>query len=186
MAFILIGCLAFSFLYLFDFNKIRLNCKSINVCFAISVVLLAYSTIGILLGHYKRTIVNLPLQIIAGFFAVIALILLLYSLFFALPFNATYVDAEDNNTVVDTGMYALCRHPGVIWFFFLYLFLWLSSGIKIMMWAGLVWTLMDVFHVYLQDNWFFPLSLKDYELYKTGTPFLIPSLGSIKKSITTF
>jgi hypothetical protein len=83
-------------------------------------------------------------------------------------------------------MFALARHPGVVWFFFLYIFLWLASGIEIMLWAGLIWTAMDVFHVYLQDTLFFPLTFKDYDVYKTTTPFLIPNLTSIKKCLATF
>jgi hypothetical protein len=82
-------------------------------------------------------------------------------------------------------MYALCRHPGVIWFFFLYLFLFLSTGTKVMLQAWIVWTVMDIIHIYVQDKWIFPKSLCDYQVYQGNTPFLIPSIASIKKCFST-
>lgn len=107
--------------------------------------------------------------------------LFFYTLFFALPFRKTYCGAEDIEKVIDTGMYALCRHPGVIWFFFLFLFLWMASGKAMMLQAAIIWTIMDIIHVYIQDRWIFPKTLTGYELYKEKAPFLIPNLSSIRK-----
>lgn len=186
MKYVIIGCLAFGFMYVFDLNKIRIKVQGLNIFFAITVGLLAYATFGILTGGYDRISVSLPVQIIAGIFAGVALVLLLYSLFGALPFRRTYVEKNGNNTVINTGMYALCRHPGVIWFFFLFLFFSLATGIKLMMLATLIWTALDVVHVYIQDRWLFPMTLKDYELYQKETPFLIPNRESSKRCIATF
>jgi hypothetical protein len=47
--FYLYWCLAFIFFYVFDFNKIKLLNKNINICFVAGIVLLAASTVGILL-----------------------------------------------------------------------------------------------------------------------------------------
>lgn len=185
MKYVLIGCLAFGFMYVFDFNKIKFKVQGLNVFFAITVGLLAYATFGILTGGYDRIFVSFPVQIIAGILAGVSLVLLLYSLFRALPFRRTYVESNEDNPVINTGFYALCRHPGVIWFFFFFLFLSLASGIKIMILATLIWTALDVVHVYFQDRWFFPLTLKDYDLYQKETPFLIPTRESIKRCIAT-
>lgn len=166
MVFVLTGCLAFGFLYIFDFNKILWHRRILNLNFGIGVSLLVFSTVGILYnallpnGYERFDHPALPVGIVAGLLAAVALMLMVYSLFFALPFKETYVNPKEKNSIIDTGMYALCRHPGVIWFFFFYLFLWLASGVKLMLWAGLVWTFMDVLHVYIQDRWLFPQSLK--------------------------
>lgn len=56
MTFILIGCLAFVFFCVFDLNKVTFRLKAINIGFAIGIVLIAYSTIGILLGDYGGVI----------------------------------------------------------------------------------------------------------------------------------
>jgi len=186
MAFIVIGCLAFGFLYLFDINKISWRIKSINLCFAVGCALLAFSTGGILINGYGGFYIPLPFRVVFAVLAAAALALLVFSLFFALPVNQTYVNPKEENPVVDTGMYALCRHPGVIWFFLFYLFLWLASGLKLMLWAGLIWTIMDVIHVYIQDRWLFPQCLQDYHMYRSTTPFLVPTLSSMKRSVATF
>lgn len=191
MVFVLTGCLAFGFLYIFDFNKILWHRKILNVNFGIGVGLLVLSTLGILYNGFLqngkgRFDLALPVGFAAGFLAAVALVLMVYSLFFALPFKETYVNPKEKNSVIDTGMYALCRHPGVIWFFFFYLFLWLASGANLMLWAGLIWTFMDVLHVYIQDRWLFSRGLKGYEHYRKTTPFLIPTLPSIKRSLADF
>ena len=110
---------------------------------------------------------------------------MLYALFIALPFQKTYMEIEKDNKVIDKGMYALCRHPGVLWFFFFYLFLWLASGKMIIMWAGIIWTIMDIIHVYVQERWLFPKNLRGYDQYQKRVPFLIPNARSIKQFILT-
>ncbi len=37
--------------------------------------------------------------------------------------------------MVDTGLYALCRHPGVIFFFLAYLCMAFAAGSDLMFWA---------------------------------------------------
>lgn len=185
MIFVALGCLAFVLLYIFDLNKIMFFDKRLNICFALGVAVIAVSTIGVLLDRGKSFEVSISLQLLFGVLSIISLCLIIYSLFFALPFVKTYIDIEKENTVVDTGMYALCRHPGVIWFFFFYLYLWLASGKTMVMWAGIIWTAMDIIHVYVQDRWLFPKTMSGYVQYKSKVPFLIPSLASIKKSYIT-
>lgn len=183
MIFIVTGCLAFIFLYFFDLNRIYFFRNYLNIFFALGVSFLVISTTGILLGAYERFYVPVYLQLIWGVLSLIALVLMVYSLFFALPFKHTYIEVKKESAIVETGMYALCRHPGVIWFFFFYLFLWLASGIEIMMWAGIIWTFMDTVYVYVQDRWIFPKMIKGYGSYKRQVPFLIPNLGSVKRVI---
>lgn len=185
MIFIAIGCFAFVFFYIFDLNKIIFLHKTFNICFATGVAFLIFSTLGILFGDFEQIETASGLRIIFSGLSIVSLLLMLYSLFFALPFGKTYMGMEKENNVVDTGMYALCRHPGVIWFFFFYLFLWLASGIKIIFWAAFIWTVMDIIHVYVQDRWLFPKTLKRYELYKKNVPFLIPDFNSIKRMFMT-
>ncbi|MFX4263474.1 hypothetical protein ACOBQJ_14915 [Pelotomaculum propionicicum] len=184
MIFIITGCLAFIFFYIFDLNKAKFRKKGLNLSFAAGIAFLSASTAGILLGDYEGFEPTITLKVLFGLLSVASLFMLLYSLFAALPFGETYREAERGNTVVDRGLYALCRHPGVIWFFFFYLFLWLACGKAIMMWAGIVWTIMDIIYVYVEDRWFFPSAINGYEQYKSKVPFLIPNPASIKKCFT--
>jgi protein-S-isoprenylcysteine O-methyltransferase Ste14 len=184
MIYIVIGCLAFVFFYIFDLNKITFIHKYINMSFAAGGIILVASTLGILWGDYKAFDAPILLRWFFGLLSLVSLILMLYSLFYALPFSKTYVVTEPGR-LIDTGMWALCRHAGVLWFIFLYLFLWLASGKTMMMWAWIIWTFMDVIHVYVQDRWLFPKIFPDYDQYKNRVPFLIPTPVSIKKCIAT-
>lgn len=180
MLYIVIGCLAFIFIYLFDINKIKRVHKAFNLTFAVGLLMLAFSTVAILLWEQPSFELPLYAKIIFVLLALIALALQLAALFVSLPFKKTYVGLE-RNQVVDTGMYALSRHPGVICFFFIYLFLWLASGKMLLLWAGIIWTGLDILHVYIQDRWLFPPMLKGYEQYREKAPFLIPTKASIKR-----
>lgn len=181
--YLFIGCLAFVIVYFFDLNKMKQINPILGLAFPIAFILQVWATAGIWITGKENF--RLP-GFLPGLFTVFAIVffgLMLYTLFFALPFNKTYIEMDTLNNVVDSGMYALCRHPGVIWFFFLYICLWLASGKMLMLWAGLLWTGLDVLHVYIQDRWQFPVMLSGYDVYIRNVPFLIPSVKSVKNCI---
>ena len=106
--------------------------------------------------------------------------------FFALPFSRTYVKGAGGD-VVDTGLYALCRHPGVLFFFGLYLWVWLLSGRDAMLICAVVLSACDVLHVWVQDRYYFPKTIRGYDGYRRRVPFLIPtaaSLGHCARTLT--
>ena len=72
------------------------------------------------------------------------LALLLYTLFFALPFSATYAPGSGPAPLCRTGVYALCRHPGVLWLSLFYFSLWLAAGSAELFAAFLGYTVLDV------------------------------------------
>lgn len=183
MLFIIIGCLAFFFFIIFDLNKVIFIHKWINLCFFIGLVLIGLSTVVLLFDNFKSSDIFTPMQWLAGTLAFTSLLLMVYTLFLGIPFTKTYIETNKGNTVVNTGMYALCRHPGVIWFFFFYLFLACASGNQLLMLAAMVWTTMDIVYVYIQDRWIFPIILDAYQHYQTQVPFLIPDLISIRNCI---
>jgi protein-S-isoprenylcysteine O-methyltransferase Ste14 len=184
MIYIYTGCLAFMFFCIFDLNKIKFRKKSINLSFAAGIVLLAAATLGILLKESSGFDVSLLNKLFFGALSITSLSMMLFSLFAALPCSETYMELKQENNVVDQGIYALCRHPGVIWFFFFYLFLWLASGKTMMLWAGIIWTTMDIIYVYIEDRWFFPAAINGYDKYKNEVPFIIPTPASIKRCLT--
>ena len=181
MTYILIGCLAFILFLIFDLNKLNRYYKHLNLSFILGLSLLLFCTIALLVIDDKNWVLPF-LKIGAGFIAFLSLLMLIYTLFGAMPFKQTYIETK-RNTVIRTGMYALCRHPGVLWFFLFYLFLGLAAGSKLILVAALVWTSLDIIYVYIQDRWIFPGTLEDYDLYQKNVPFLIPDSASVKNCI---
>lgn len=170
MSLILTGTLAFLILTLFDYNKLKLLHPLLNGLFAVGVAMLIYATAMILFVEVPLfSFTALP---VFWVLAVIGFVEMIYALFFALPFSKTYVKTEVNSALVTTGLYGLCRHPGV-WGFFLFYFCGaLATGNGTLLIAAIVWSIMDVLHVYIQDSLFFVKTLDGYTLYKQTTPFL--------------
>lgn len=117
--------------------------------------------------------------------SVFFLILLIYTLFFALPFEETYVMQEAHRTY-DKKMYALCRHPGVLWFAGFYGCLWLAFGTKPMLVMAIWFSFLNFCYIVLQDCYTFPKVFSDYGDYRKRVPFLIPDRKSLKRCMDTF
>lgn len=117
--------------------------------------------------------------------AVMFLTLLIYTLFFALPFEETYV-SQDAHKTYDKKMYALCRHPGVLWFADFYFCLWLALGGMPLLVMAVWFSFLNFCYVVLQDFYTFPQVFSDYEDYKKRVPFLIPNRKSLKRCFETF
>jgi protein-S-isoprenylcysteine O-methyltransferase Ste14 len=66
----------------------------------------------------------------------VSVCLLVYSLFFEIPFQQTYVDARVGDELVKTGTYALVRHPGALWFALLPVSLSLVSRARLLLIAA--------------------------------------------------
>jgi protein-S-isoprenylcysteine O-methyltransferase Ste14 len=155
----------------------------INICYALGLLLLSFCTIALIIGSFKISKIFSTWQWLAGTLSFISLLLLVYTLFLEIPFTKTYIETTKRNAVVNTGMYALCRHPGAIWVFLFYIFLALASGNKLLLWAAVTWTVLNTIYVYIQDRWIFPIILNDYQSYQKNVPFLIPNLKSIRNCV---
>jgi protein-S-isoprenylcysteine O-methyltransferase Ste14 len=178
------GCIGFGVLYLFDFNKVKKIHPLINSLFSVGVALLVFSTVKIFFNQNIDFTLPVSFKILFIILSFISACIMFYALFGALPFKATYVSGQGNK-VIDTGFYALCRHPGVWAFFFTYFFLFLASGKWMMLYATVLWTLMDILHVWVQDRYFFPHTLDGYTDYQKKTPFLLITKESFNRFRTT-
>ena len=184
MLYVLSGCLSFLPLYLFDRLKLRGAGRLPGLLFLLGCLGIFISTAGAYFSGSPRFILPPWLSILVGSLAIIFALMLLWALFFSLPFERTYVEGT-GNAVVDTGLYALCRHPGVLFFCGLYLCVWLVSGRDTMLLCALMLTLSDILHVYVQDRIYFPKTLTGYAAYRTQVPFLIPTAASVRRCIQT-
>ena len=116
--------------------------------------------------------------------ALLFFILLIYTLFFALPFEETYVTQTGKQTY-DKGMYALCRHPGVLWFAGFYFSLWFALGSAALLWIAILYSGLNVAYIILQDMVTFPRIFSDYADYRRRVPFLLPTPASLKRCVLT-
>lgn len=185
MIYVIMGCLAFLFLFIFDINKIKTKITILNSMFALGASLLFYASIMLIISTPQDFEVSLWGVVLFSILSFISGLFMFYALFGALPFKKTYVQVN-HNQVIDSGLYALCRHPGVWGFFFMYLFAFLASGRWIVLIACIVWTVMDILHVWIQDVYFFPKMLQGYTSYQKHTPFLVFNSNSLQRCLNTF
>jgi len=110
--------------------------------------------------------------------------LLEYSaLFPSLPSASTYLGENERNPLVDSGMYALCRHPGALWFPIFSLSLALGLGNWELLAAAGLASALNLLYVWFQDRLIFPKTITDYAQYRKSTPFLLPTRQSISRAI---
>ncbi len=179
---VMIGCLSFVIMMLNDINQIFNQYKIGKYAFAIGCILLGMVTIMMIIKADFSIENTGALQWCLLMMSIGSFVLLIYTLFFALPFKGTYIE-QDQLKVYDKGVYALCRHPGVLWLFFFYWFLSLFLSSSELRTAAVMFSLMNFIYAYLQDKLIFPRTLAGYDEYQKSVPFLIPTLTSCKQCL---
>lgn len=186
MCAVYVGGAAFALYFLYDLNSVLWNNRLLHGSFFLGCLLLLAATAADLWSGWPGARLLSPLRLLCLLAAAVCLGLLIYTLFFALPFEETYQEQERRGrTVCATGMYALCRHPGILWFFFLYLLLGLAFAPSPLLSHGLFYSLCNLLYAAFQDLWTFPRTFRDYRQYQKKTPFLLPTPASIRRAVET-
>ncbi len=176
---ITMGIIGFLFCYLYDVNQVKLHKQYLKGSFFIGSALICIASITMFITSF--TYFNFT---ILGFLYLLLYIiflgLLIYTLFFALPFDQTYAQQEVNKTYRD-GVYALCRHPGFWCMFFLYLMQAFAFSTSEVWWAFIIFNSMNLIYILLQDYWSFPKLFVDYEQYKRAVPFLLIKKNNVAR-----
>ena len=176
------GCLAFGLFFLGDWNDWKWGKAPLRMCFPAGFLLLAEETARLAWNGAPV----LPSGARGAFYvlAAIFLALLIHALFFALPAGDSYARQAAKRRACTTGVYALCRHPGVLWFAGLYLCLWAAAGLPLA--AAAAFCALDVLLVIFEDLVVFPARLEGYDDYRRTTPFLLPNRGSLRACLKRY
>jgi len=180
MNWIIVGCIAFILLTLFDANKHYHWHSALNLLFPLAIGILIWAAVSLGLNQaYYGNFQAYPL-----FYGLVLLGILeqFYALFFALPTKSTYVGLGPI-PLVNTGLYGLCRHPGVWGFFAIGLGLTLATGSVLIAFASITWFLFDLLHIAVEDFIFFPLFIPGYLDYQKQVPFLFFGVKEIKRCL---
>lgn len=170
-----LGVLSFALFFLSDCNDTWWKIAFGKGLFPLSCILLVIALAGQL--HFSKSMFSfIPGQLICLALAAGALWLELDALFFSLPRQASYGQPGEQRAVCEKGVYALCRHPGVLFFCFLMLFLWLGAGLS--PFAAAVYGLLDVLLAAFEDQVVFARRIEGYSEYQAEVPFLIPNQRS--------
>lgn len=165
-----LGILAFALMLLGDLNDAQFGQKPLKLCFPTGIILLAAATyFGCDFGR-----ISVVWCIAAGAF----LLLLLYSLFGSFSVRDAYVEQGCGRRVCDRGVYAMCRHPGVL--FFAGLYACLHFAVRLPASHTILYIALNLLLAVFEDSAVFPKVLGGYDEYKTRVPFIIPTMKSLR------
>ena len=105
------------------------------------------------------------------------------SLFGALPVKETYIGTYPAQKLVDSGLYAMCRHPGAIFFPLMSVCLALGLGSVSLLNSSLLASSLNLLYVLFQDQVVFPATIPGYGSYRQRVPFLLPTAQSIARAL---
>ena len=182
---LLLGMLGFLLFFLYDVNSFTWRSRLLHKSFALGVTLLAAATVLDLAAALRMGAFSGLKDLILLVAGALCLAALVYCLFFALPFAETYQDTDGPPAVCDRGVYALCRHPGVLCMLGMYLFWGFGALPATMLRNGLIFSGFNTVYVCFQDRMTFPRTFPDYPDYQKNVPFLIPTGASIRAAWRT-
>ncbi|MDD3027715.1 MAG: hypothetical protein PHI41_06705 [Erysipelotrichaceae bacterium] len=181
MIYYLVAIGVFSLYIIYDINSVTIKNHWLDKLFLLASVIFTITNV-VMIFRLKNAIAFTSSTIVLIGCALIFLSLLIYTLFFALPFEATYVSFNQTKTI-RTGMYGLSRHIGVLWFILMYVCLiFVFNDFTFTLFASIS-SLMNLIYIVIQDNFTFVRVFWDYQEYKQEVPFLIPTYSSVKRVI---
>ena len=184
MIYIVIGCLGFLIAHLIDIVSLKRMPAAKPITWFLGIGMLAYALVMICLQ--SNTLILPAWSTWLGWALLsISFALLLYALFINLPLSNTYIASGVNNELIRTRLYALVRHPGVIWFILVMVALILVSKSSLLLIAAPIFILLDIVLVVCQDKFFFGRMFDSYDSYRGETPMLIPNRRSINVFINS-
>ena len=178
---LILGIAAFVLFFLYDINSITRQYSLPHCFFTVGTVLLAAATILDLVTGWQAGAFAGALDYVLLAGGALCFGGLIYCLFFALPFKETYAAPSTGRRVYSGGVYALCRHPGILCFFAMELLLGLAALPEKMLLRGMIFSLLNLAYAYFQDRISFPRTFCDYTDYQKRVPFLIPNGSSIRR-----
>lgn len=181
MNYSIIGALSYILFYIYDINEIKKFHKIIKGAFILGFIIQIGATIGIIIDNLEY----LKISVLGLVITIFGISFLIYSLFFTLPFEETYLKIGEKRIVYNKGVYAMSRHPGVIFYVIFYIGLAILQPNMITISTYIIWSLLNISYIIFQDLWTFPRAFDDYHKYRQNTPFLIPTIKSIKSLIET-
>ena len=159
--------------FLYDWNRVFLKKKWFVPLFAAGNLLLAVVGGRMVYACVSSGIKEQSVWLLPGAFF---LAVLIYTLYFALPFDNTYCQEADRHKVCRSGMYGWCRHPGIWWFFGCFFCVGLSTGNPNRVMLSLCLSFLNLLYAWYQDRLIFVEEFSDYRDYQEQVPFLLPRL----------
>lgn len=183
---LVLGIAAFALCFIYDINSFVWKKAVLHCFFALGAVLLTFASAIDLWHAFRAGAFGTGIDVFLLVLTAAALAALIYSLFFALPFEETYIKNSERPAVYDKGVYALCRHPGVLFYFLMQLFFGMAALPEKAIINGLVFSGLNILYAWFQDRITFEKTFSNYSDYRNRVPFLVPTVRSCISAYRSF
>jgi protein-S-isoprenylcysteine O-methyltransferase Ste14 len=182
MKYILLGAAGFALMHLLDFVSLKKVPTLKPICSISGTAMIVIAATMVAVEGERFT---LPAWASAAGWTlfIVSAGLTAYSLYFALPLGSTYIKTGTSGQLVTDGVYALVRHPWLLFFVLSMTGLSLGSRSALAAEAGLAWTALSALLVFVQDQKIFPRMFNGYPEYQKTTPMLLPTRHSVSAFI---
>lgn len=182
---LLIGTVGFVLYFIYDINSIKKPKSIARYFFGVGSIFVCGSFVYEL--YVQKSYIEISSSIFLIYVCLMLLFtgLLIYTLFFCFDAEETYLQVSRQRTAYTKGMYALCRHPGVLWFTGCFVCLYGITRERETFFYATFMILYNVCYVILQDVYVFPRTFINYREYQQETPFLMPNIKSVRRCFTT-
>lgn len=154
--------------------------------------LFAMSAAGHLFGWYRlmryssRWNPPTPLRAVCLVLFPLGACAMFYSILIKIPFRKAWIEEGHQDELITTGVYALTRHPGVLWYSLAVLAAAVATRSRRLLLAAPVLIAGDVAHVAFQEREVLNRVFGDaYHDYQQTTPFVVPTVQSILRCVET-
>lgn len=113
---LLIGTVGFVLYFIYDINSIKKPKSIARYFFGVGSIFVCGSFVYELYVQKSYIEISSSIFLICVCLMLLFTGLLIYTLFFCFDAEETYLQVSRQRTAYTKGMYALCRHPGVLWF----------------------------------------------------------------------
>ena len=176
----------FALYLLYDIDSFAALWKPLRWGFTAGTLLIAAATVMQLYTAFSEEAFSGFWDILLLLLGVLAFAAMVYCLFFALPFDETYTNPEQGRRTYTFGVYALCRHPGILCFFAMFLFWGIAALPTNFLWYGMTLSVLNLAYAFFQDIVTFPKTFCDYNDYREKVPFLLPTAASFLRAVKTW
>jgi protein-S-isoprenylcysteine O-methyltransferase Ste14 len=177
-----IGLAAFAAFFLWDVADLR-GWRARKGLVILIGIALAFTSFIWLATLPPRLDLPLAIRLLAAVILALSLVLSLYSIFIE-PLVGKG-DLSEDERLVTTGTYALCRHPGALWSSAAMLAAAIAADSAPLLIAAPLWISLELLWVSVQDLYVFPRLFPGYPRYRQTTPFVLPTVQSVQKGLRT-
>ena len=140
------------------------------------------SALWLTIAPHRGLLFSSPLAPVGLLLVILGAWMTVYTVFIEIPL----FQRAAQTTLVQTGTYAICRHPAFWGILMFVTGMSLLVPVSSMWMLALLWVGLELALITVQDVWVFPTLFPEYRQYRKETPFVLPTRKSLREGWTSY